>query len=166
MRKPAELRELLTTAVPDFRDNPQRLHVFVEEGAISCTGTRSLSHSFSYTLTVLVQDYSGDEQAVILPILAWARRAQPDLFENADKQDRVIELEVEVLTHDTMDIEIKIPLTERVIVEADPDTRKLKARYVGEPEHSGLPSQAGHWDIYIKGELVGGFDYPAWEPKL
>lgn len=165
MRKPAELRAVLTSAVPALAQNPDRLHVFVDQGRIVCTGTRSLSHEFRYTLNIVVQDYQGEEQAILLPILAWARRAQSDLFENPERQEQGIEIEVEILTHDTCDISIKLPLTERVIVREEDHTQRLVARYVAEPEHPDLPSAAGRWDIHLRDEPIGGFEYPAWAPK-
>jgi len=137
MLKPHTLRAYLSAHNAFLRVNPDRLQVFVERGRIVCTGTRNLSHEYRYTLTLLVTDYPDSEDTIMVPVLAWLRLNQPELFENPARWDEAFQFEVELLNHDTADIEIQLALTERVIVTTDADG-KLHAEHVAEPVHPDL----------------------------
>jgi len=123
MKKPAELRAALAAANGFIRKHPDKLSVFVDEGTVVASGGASYSHEYRYTLTLIVQDYAGSTDEIVLPILIWLRRAQPELFENPARRERMLALEVEMLDNNRVDLEIKLPLTERVIVTAAQDGR-------------------------------------------
>lgn len=161
MRKPADLREYLTRRNAFLQANPDRLQVFVEKGRIVCNGTRNLSHEYRYTLTLVVTDYPDSEDEIMLPLLGWLRVNQPELFENPSRWDTAFQFEVELLNNNTVDIEIQLALTERVIVKPGHDGR-LRAAHIGEPAHpefSGddvavdvvLPEGLGTVEIRIPG---------------
>lgn len=143
MRKPAEVRAVLRKALPAFAADPTKLAVFVEEGAVICDGRVSLSHEYRYTLTIIAQDYAGDLDNLVVPLLEWLRLSQPEQFENKDMRERMFSIDVELLTETTADIEIKLQLTERAIVTAQPDGT-LTTDYPGEPPHPEL-GEAGQW---------------------
>ena len=119
MMKATSLREALTVAVPYLAAHPDALHVFVDEGNVVGTGARSLGFEYRYTLTLIVTDYPDSADTVVVPVLAWLRTNQPDAFTNPDKREDAFKFEAEILTHDTVDISIKLQLTERVTVKVD-----------------------------------------------
>jgi len=132
MLKPASLRAAIEAALPDLRRNPDRLLVFIDEGGIRCTSAVSLSFEYAYTLTLVVTDYGEHADTLMVPILAWVARHQPELLANPDRQRDGIQFEADLLTKQTMDLSVRITLTERVIVRTAPDGG-ITAEHVGEP---------------------------------
>jgi hypothetical protein len=117
MLKPASLRAALTAACPWLKQNPENLHVFVEDGHLRCTQAGGLSSEYNYTLTIIVTDYADNPDFLMIPIVAWLRWQQPDMLENFDKQKKNFEFSVDYLDNRKCDIEIKLhELTERIIV--------------------------------------------------
>lgn len=116
MMKATSLREALTAAVPHLAAHPDALHVFVDEGSVVGTGARSLGFEYRYTLTLVVTDYPHSSDTIVVPVLAWLRTNQPDVFTNSDKREDAFKFEAEILNHTTVDISIKLKLTERVTV--------------------------------------------------
>ena len=118
MKKPVTLRKLLEAVVPGVADNPDQLSMFVEAGQIRARAGDTLSFEYRYDLKVLFEDYAGEIDAIVVPILAWIEENQPDLLRqaNADPFRFVAELQDE----ERADVEISIALTEPVIVRARP----------------------------------------------
>jgi hypothetical protein len=114
MRKPEQLRRLLLRAVPGLADAPERLALFVDEGRIAARAGVTLSFEYRYTANVVIQDYAGDRDAVIVPLLAWIAQAEPELLARPDAQP--FTFEAELLDGDAVDLSIKLDLTERVAV--------------------------------------------------
>ena len=162
MRKATELREYLTRHNRFLSENPDRLHVFVEQGNIVCTGTRSLSHEYRFTLTIVVTDYAGPPDALMLPLLAWIRIKQPELLANPSRRDNAISFDVELLNHDSADVEIKIPLTERVIVRKAPEGQGMIAEHADEPQDPELPLDPETITIELPGSDPITVSVPAW----
>ena len=116
MIKPASLRAAITAALPDLAKNPDRLLVFVDGGKIVKTGTKSLSFEYQYTLNLILTDFAGDEDVVMVALLAWTQVNQRELFDNFTKQGAGISFEVDHLNNNTIDLDIKLALTEAVNV--------------------------------------------------
>lgn len=116
MIKPNSLREALTAAVPDLAQNPEKLHIFVDEGNVVATGAKTLSFEYQYTLTLIVTDFAGSADAITVPVLAWLRANQPELFFNPDRRANGVRFEADILNHSTVDLAFKLALTERVTV--------------------------------------------------
>lgn len=114
MRKADSLRQWLTATLPDLKTHPDRLSIFVEAGQIKARQSRTLSFSYGYTLKVGIWDYAGDADHIIVPLLAWIEREQPELLRQSDSQP--FSFEAELLDGDTSDIVISIALTEARIV--------------------------------------------------
>lgn len=115
MDKPGQLRDWLVRTIPELRQNPEHLHLLVDRGQIQCTPAgASLSYEYRYELTLLITDLATSVDAVILPLLAWCRDHQPELF-SFRSQDG-IGFRYEPLNHDSGDLEITLLLTERVTV--------------------------------------------------
>lgn len=164
MLKPNEIREIITRSNDYLRVNPDKLQVFIDAGSIACRGSKSLSYEYQYTLTVIVQDYPEHADLIVLPLLVYLRTNQPELFENSTKSDDVIRFDIEFLNQSTIDLMIKIDLTERVLVALDASNGRLKATHIPEPNHPDYPNQDTIIDVYDRPEGVhlGQINYPAW----
>lgn len=142
MRKPADLRVHLTAANPELRDAPDKLTIFVENGNIVSSATGSLSYEYRYTLKLIVLDYSGDPEAILVPLLAWLKVNQLDIFDNPANRQRAIRFNAELLNQETVDLTIDVDLTERVIVTlVDEDAQTTHQRYA--VTHADEPPRAG-----------------------
>lgn len=116
MRKPVELRAAITAVVVDLKRNPEKLYLFVEEGRVVATGVKTISFEYQYTLTLLVTDFAQSADTITVPVMAWLREHQPELFTNPDRRPDGFKFETDILNHDCVDLLMRIPLTERVIV--------------------------------------------------
>lgn len=157
MIKPNSLREHLTAAIPELGRDPDRLLVFIERGSLAGTFAPGFSYEYSYTLSVIVTDFGGQPDAVMVPLMVWIARHQPELLANPARRGEIA-FEAELLANDKVDLEIRLPLTERVGVHRRAEGGFAVEHYP-EPElEATLP--AGRWDVYLKGEWLGGWDVP------
>jgi hypothetical protein len=111
MKKPETLRKMLEAFVPAIAADPTKLSMFVDKGRIAARAG-SLSLEYRYTLNIVVQDYAGEPDALMVPILAWIGQHQPDLLQRVDQEP--FRFESELLDADTADISIYIELDEAV----------------------------------------------------
>lgn len=117
MKKPESLRDLMTQAVPAIKADPTRLSLFIDRGSIRVR-PGSLSFEYAYSVNLVVQDYAGDPDAVIVPVIAWIAEHQPELLQRQDSQ--AFDFESELLAEGVFDLSLTIALTERVrVVRAD-----------------------------------------------
>lgn len=116
MLKPTAIRDVIASCVPQLAQNPESLILTVGDGHIVATGAHSLSFEWQYSLSIGVIDFAGHPDQLIVPLLAWLRANQSELFCNPDKRENAIKVESELLAGDLYDLLITIPLTERVIV--------------------------------------------------
>ncbi|NCT79720.1 phage tail protein [Pseudomonas stutzeri] len=133
MNKPSALRAHLLAAVPELHKNPDRLLVFIDNGTIRSTAAPGLSFEYSYTLNIILTDYAGHPDAVAIPLLAWLLVNQPELLTNLEKGKTAIAFEADVLDNSKVDLSLKLPLTERVIVKKQ-DDGSLQVSHPNEPE--------------------------------
>ena len=133
MNKPNSLRDHLLAAVPELHKNPDRLLVFIDNGSIRSTAAHGLSFEYSYTLNVILTDYAGHPDAVAIPLLAWLLVNQPELLTNLEKGRTAIAFEADVLDNSKVDLSLKLPLTERVIVKKQEDG-SLQVSHPAEPQ--------------------------------
>lgn len=157
MKKPESLRRALTAAVTHLKRNPDSLHVFLDEGKIISTAAPSLSFVYEYVLNIVVTDFSGTADSIIVPILAWLRRNQPELLLNPERGKDGFKFEAEILNSTTLDLSIKLQLTECVGVAES--AGKLTATHFDEPPLDPFEGVT-HWELYVKGDLVGTWDDP------
>ena len=152
----AELRAAINLTSPELRQNPDRLLVFADKGKAVASGATSLSFEYQYDARVIVIDYPKHPDALVIPLLAWIRQQQPELMTNSNKRADGLRFEVEISANDLYDIEITIPLTERVKVWlADGG---LHCEHLPEPPED--PHAGMSWDYYVDGE-----EQP-WPPAL
>ncbi|SOD27668.1 P2 phage tail completion protein R (GpR) [Variovorax sp. YR752] len=169
MLKPHSLRAHLTAATPELQRDPDKLTIFITNGRLVAAGAASLSFVYRYTLKLVVLDYSSHADAIFVPLLAWLRTNQVEIFENTDLREKSLRFEAEYLNKETMDLSIEIDLTERVIVKpgTDPTSKETAKRYdvthAAEPAHVGTVTQAERIEVYFEGQQLAAWDFPATE---
>lgn len=149
MKKPISLRAHLEQWVPDLAKNPDKLHVFIENGHVATKAGQTASFEYRYTLQLQVWDFSEPVDTLIVPILVWAQEHQPDLIHAIAKQEKAIGIEVEILDHEKVDIALTLDLSERVIV------RQVESGYQCEHcDEPPLPDMGGPvgWSMIAAGE--------------
>jgi hypothetical protein len=119
MNKANSLRTALTAAVPSLATDPDKLLVFIDAGNIIATGAASGSFDYAYTLNVMLLDFAGDADIVFAALVAWISRNESDLLTNDDLRKSGITFEADQLTQTTVDLSIKIKLTESVVIGVD-----------------------------------------------
>lgn len=145
MNKPDSLRAHLLERVPALSHNPDRLLIFIDNGKVRCTAAASLSFEYSFDLQVILTDFAGHPDTVMLPLLAWVRVHQSELLANLNTSAEGIRFEADVLDHSKVDMSITLPLTERVVVSEDENGTPV-VTHVGEPQ------------------LVKAYADPQWQP--
>ncbi|BCA60243.1 phage tail protein [Sphingomonas sp. HMP6] len=153
MKKPDGLRRLLMQAVPGLAADPSRFSMFIDKGSIEARAG-SLSFEYAYTLNIVVQDYSGDIDALMVPILAWIAEQQPDLLERDPRKP--FTFESELLDSDAADVSIDLQLTEAVRVARMP-TGGYQAIHLDEPSRGDAFEDvcgANLWQLLLREEMV------------
>lgn len=116
MEKPKQLRELLEKHSTFIKNNPDKLHIFIEKGDVIAGASQSLSYQYQYQLSLIIVDYADAIDYLIVPIMAWMYVHQNEKMGNPDLRQEAIKLEIEQLNNQSCDIGITLSLTERVIV--------------------------------------------------
>lgn len=150
MLKPAQLRQALTGSVPLLARSPDSLNVFIDNGRIVSTLAASLSFEYQYRLNLVITDYAGDIDLLMVPMLAWLRENQPDIMATEEKRKTGFVFQSDVISDTLSDISIELQLTERVIVK-DIDGA-LHVTHAGEtppPDNAEQPRQ-----MYAGSQLV------------
>ncbi len=154
MLKPDSLRKALTDAVPVLRTNPDMLRLFIDNGKISSTLAASLSFEKQYTLNVVVTDFTGDFDLLLVPVLAWLREQQPDIMTTDEGRKKGFTWYADINNDSSFDISMSLLLTERTVVKAVDNA--LHVENIPEPE---LPEPVTcPVEMYINGELVSKWD--------
>ena len=160
MLKIPDLRNHLVAAVPELARDPERFIVMASGGRVVNTGTLSLSFEYSYTAKLFVLDYAGHADAIMVPLLAWAKRQQPELFDNPERRANALRFNVDFLSTTTVDIALEIDLTEAVLARPRDGTPGA-LNLIHKPEPPGPLDilQAEHWEFFIRDEKVAEWDY-------
>ncbi|KAF3999227.1 phage tail protein [Glaciimonas immobilis] len=162
MQKPDSLKAHLIASDPDLRQNPEKLLIFADEGNIVAAGTGSLSFEYRFKLNIIITDYSGGADAIMVPLLAWIAVYQNELLSNPDQRKTGIGFEMDYNNHASRDISIKLELTERVIVKRG-DAGRLEVRHLAEP----VPTpdyQDNFWRLYESYTLLAEWHTPTDQP--
>lgn len=157
MYKLASLRQHLTKANPDLSKNPDKLLVFVDQGHTVANGSGSLSFEYQYRLNILVTDYNGDPDAIMVPLLAWVAVHQIDLLNNPDLRKTGIRFEVDFNNHESIDLSISLDLSERAIVKQCDG--KLQISHPKEPQVAPTFSDES-WALYAGETLLAEWVTP------
>lgn len=153
MKKPQLLRQHLVAAMPSLAADPERLLVFVDDGGLAASFAAGLSFQYRYTLELILRDFAGAPEAVMVPLLQWLTRHQPELLANPENRDKLTFV-VDVLSDSLVDLAIKLPLTERARVVQD-NAGAFQLEYLSEPptEWEHRHSLAGG-PLFADGEVV------------
>lgn len=133
MHKQASLKKVLTEAVPGVATNPSMMRIFADEGSIDATIAASLSFVKRYTLNVIVTDYTGNIDYILVPVLKWVRTHQSDIMTTTEGQKRGFTWFADINNDSSIDISISLRLTERTIVR-EADDGALHVSYAPEPQ--------------------------------
>lgn len=145
MDKIISLREHLLDRVPGLKNDPDRLLIFVGKGKV-ISNSVSLSFQYEYTVNVIITDFNGHADSVMIPVLAWYKRNQPDkIFPCA------LSFEAEILNHQSVDLSVDLDLTENVIVTQDNEGNVSSHHHCPEPE---IDTRVTSWpaELFVNGE--------------
>lgn len=156
MLKPDSLRAHLIAALAEFQRDPDKLQIFIKAGSLHGTGVPGLSFEYRYTLSVLITDYAGHPDGIMVPLLYWVGINQSELLHNADNQRQGIGFEADILDEKRADILIELPLTERVGVHARAGGGYDVEHYEEPRPQAGWPAE--HWQIWLRDELIAEWD--------
>ena len=155
MKKADSLKALLLASVPALKADPAKLALFVDKGKVSAVRSNTLAFQLGYTLTIWIEAYGGDLDALFVPVLAWIAQNQPELIDRPDGEP--FTFESEVLDSDTADISIEIELTERVLIERR-DDGKLRTRHLDDAPitHTFAGAEGARlWHTILDDQLAG-----------
>lgn len=131
MYKPGSLRKHLTSAVAELARDPDKLSILVKRGRTVCGGEASLSFEYEYTVQLVVLDYAGEADHIMLPLLVWLRTHQRDYFDNHQNRQNNFRFEAEYNNTSTIDLVIELDLTESVIVTVqDPEDHDAPGKFL------------------------------------
>ncbi|MBM3114959.1 phage tail protein [Jeongeupia naejangsanensis] len=149
MKKPTALRMHLIAAMPHLDRDPDKLLMFVDEGRILGTGTGTRSYEYQYTLNLILTNFGGNPDAVMVAVVDWLATNQPEQLDNNERRRDAIQFEADILSDDLVDLSIKLPLTERVIARQVEGRWETKA--IDEP-----PSVETDWLTNFERRAAGG----------
>ncbi|WP_417329572.1 phage tail protein [Halomonas cupida] len=144
MKKLHLLRKHLIAAVPAFARDPERLLTFVEDGSIEFHRGPNLSHEYAFTAQLVLTDFAGDLDTVMLPLLQWLAEYQPDV-----EPSEALSFEAEILSNDAVDLALRLRLTERVIAQVDCHSGRIESEHVTiRFERDTCP--AAQWQLFTR----------------
>ncbi|WP_136067088.1 phage tail protein [Modicisalibacter radicis] len=144
MKKLHLLRTHLINAVPGLARDPDRLLTFVEDGSIEFRRGENLSHEYQFAAQLVLTDFADDLDTVMLPLLQWLAEYQPD----ADPTEAVT-FEAEILSNQSVDVALRVQLTERVIAKVDCDNGSIQVEHAL-PRFERDTCPTTHWQIYTR----------------
>lgn len=118
MLKPNSLRKALIDSVPILEKNPDMLRLFIDNGRIASTLAASLSFEKQYTLNVIVTDFVGEIDLLLVPIVAWLREHQPDIMTTDEGRKKGFTFYTDINNDNSIDVSINLLLTERTLVKS------------------------------------------------
>ncbi|RAM61172.1 phage tail protein [Herbaspirillum rubrisubalbicans] len=158
MYKPNNLRDYLRKAIKELAQNPDKLHIFIDEGGTRATGTAGLSFQYEYVLNLILTDFGLDLDVVFVPLLAWMRVHQREAFANPENAKKAVRFEVDMNSAQSLDLSIKLTLTERTIVKRQ-DGGRLQIDHAAEPQLTP-PFADDFWQLYRGDSLLAEWDVP------
>lgn len=111
MRKLADLRQHVIASVPNLKRNPDKLLTFIEDGNVRFHCGTNLNHEYQVPVRLIVTDYRGELDDIVIPVLDWLRVREPGFNPRT-----AVSLEAEILSNDSYDISLTVNITEHVIV--------------------------------------------------
>ena len=134
MNKPSHFRTALLDALPSLATDPQLVSIHVERGRIRTNGEAATGIEYDYQLTVLIQDFAEDFDALASFVMAWMRVNEPAALKNNQKNTNAVRFETERPSTELADVCIEMDLTEALVAGPQPGT------WVHPPEPPADPS--------------------------
>lgn len=131
MKKPASLRQALTARIPEIRNEPERLKLWVEDGTVRARHTPTHGFALEYPLSVLLTEISTDIAVIAHAVNRWLRVNQPALL--AGGVGESYKFEADILDNETADLMLVIPLTENVAI-TEMEDGSWQIDYLAEPD--------------------------------
>jgi hypothetical protein len=118
MKKPDSLRAALTATFPELTRDPNRLHLWIEEGQVRChaadpTPGENLSFTLEYTLKVWIEKWRSPSILIWIVLLDWLRIQQPDLL-TPSRSASAIPFETDLDSEKEADIGFDLLLRENI----------------------------------------------------
>lgn len=164
MNKPNSLRQHLLEHITELRNDPDRLLIFIENGKVRSTAATGLSFEYEYSLQMIITDFAGHPDSVMIPLLGWLRTNQHELLANFDKNKDGIQFDAEIMANDLVDLSITLPLSERVIVRLQEDGT-LDVKHPQEPQLTEAYAPQ-RYDLIIDGEPATSWESTAGAPDI
>lgn len=144
MKKLTSLRQHLLGSVPALIRDPDRLLTFVEDGSVEFHRGDTLSHQYAFMAQLVLTDFADDMDTVMVPLLQWLSRYQPDVT-----PAEAVSFEAEILSNDAYDLALRVRLTERVVALVDCETGTINADHrMPSFESTGcMPTQ---WQLFTR----------------
>lgn len=112
MEKPASLRAEIERHLPEIAQNPDKLTLFVSAGRM-VAHKATLSHETRFTLSLLITDFTGDQDILNTVIIHWLQEHQPDILGPGATDPNAYTFEADILGHGAVDLLIELKLSER-----------------------------------------------------
>lgn len=169
MLKLNSLRATILAAVPRLQADPGQVIVLTGDGgAIHSSGTDSLSFEMHYTALVWVLGLTEHPDTVLVPVLAWHKMQQPELYADPAKNARAFQFSAQPLDDvEGIDLHLQLSMTERVLVKHDTATGLVTAaHHAPEPGPIGYATKPEKWQLDLlhpdgRRERLAEFDGPA-----
>ncbi|WP_322528559.1 phage tail protein [Salinicola sp. LHM] len=155
MRKLTSLRQHLLDSVPGLAHDPDRLRTYVPDGGIKFHRGQHLSHEYRVTAEVIVIGCGGDLDPVVLPLLQWLARYQPD----ADP-DQALRFTLEIHSNTDVDVIFSVELTERVVALVDCAAGQIRSEH-RMPEHPLDACPAERWQLLVRRDPNADYELAA-----
>lgn len=153
MKKLEALRARIVAALPELQRTPERLLTFVDDGRIAWRAGTNYDHRYRYECQIIITDYSGEIDALVVPILHWMAVYNPDV-----PIDDALRFEAEILANDRYDLHLFVTLDERVRARTDCDTGRIETTHLMPAQNNPAACGPGHWQLYIR-DGVAADDY-------
>ena len=144
MKKLELLRQHLLTSIPGLQRDPDRLLTFIERGQIEFHRGQHLSHQYSVPVRIILTDHQGELNTVMVPLLQWLSRYQPDLV-----PQEAVRFDAELLSHHSWDLSLEVELTERVVATVDCEAGQINVEN-RTPEYPIDACPAEHWQLFMR----------------
>jgi len=150
MNKPDSLRQHLLQAVPGLALNPELLSLSIAQGRTAIVQSETLGFEYRYNLIVAVSDFGDSLDAIMVPLLAWLARHQPERLRLPTHE--ALTFEMQTTNTGQINATIVLPLTEKVLVETRADG-SYTLTYMPEPDYApgfeGVPDTARLWTLLL-----------------
>lgn len=156
MKKLTALRDHLLSSVPDLRNSPERLLTFVQDGQIQFQRGRNLSHEYQVDAQIVVTDFGGELDTLMIPLLQWLAHYQPDL-----DPAEAVRFEAEILSHQAWDLALTVRLTERVVALVDCEAGQIRSEH-RMPEFPLETCGTTDWTLYLRGPNDDAYEASTW----